>query len=117
MEDSKPRRASLRLDEQAWRALLARFDDAALTVKEFCRREELTQSSFFLWRSRLRTDPKRTSGAMTKSLAQATALVPKPAFVDLGVLGAASRDPVVQPAALDLRIELGGGLSLHLVRR
>jgi len=24
---------------------------------------------------------------------------------------------VVQPAALDLRIELGGGLSLHLMRR
>jgi hypothetical protein len=35
-------------------------------------------------------------------------------FVDLGLLGAAA---VGEHAALELRIELGGGLSLHLVRR
>ena len=45
------------------------------------------------------------------ALAKAAAGAPKPSFVDLGLLGAAA------PAGLDLRIELGGGRSLHLVRR
>jgi hypothetical protein len=46
--------------------------------------------------------------AATQPVADAT----KASFVDLGLLGAAG-----EPAALDLRIELGGGISLHLVRR
>jgi hypothetical protein len=37
-----------------------------------------------------------------------------PAFVDLGLLGGAGAAPL---PALDLRIELGGGVVLHLVRR
>ena len=98
--------------------MLERFGGSAMTVKEFCRREGLTQSSFFLWRSRLRTDPKRTPAlAGAKSEAKSAALAPKPSFVDLGLLGAAASVPAAQHAGLDLRIELGGGLSLHLVRR
>jgi len=34
--------------------------------------------------------------------------------VDLGLPSAAAAG---EPAALDLRIELGGGISLHLLRR
>ena len=91
-----------------------------MTVEEFCRREGLTRSSFARWRSRLRTDPKRRTPAL--ALATSAALAPKPSFVDLGLLGAAAAVPAAAvPAAkhagLDLRIELGGGLSLHLVRR
>ena len=33
MEDSKPRQTRRRFDEQTWRALLERFDGAAMTVK------------------------------------------------------------------------------------
>jgi hypothetical protein len=122
MEDSKPRQSCRRLDEQSWRAVLGRFDGTTLTVKEFCRREGLTRSSFFLWRSRLRTDPLRTpapgrANSVAKSVAKSSALAPKPSFVDLGLLGAAACVPAAQPIGLDLRIELGGGLSLHLVRR
>lgn len=118
MEDSKPRQTRRRLDEQSWRAVLARFDGAAMTLKEFCRREGLTRSSFFLWRSRLRTDSLRTPAAVvTKSVAKSAALVPKPSFMDLGLLGAAASTPAAEHTGLDLRIELGGGISLHLVRR
>ena len=118
MEDSKPRQTRRRLDEQAWRAVLERFDGAAMTVKEFCLREGLTRSSFSLWRSRLRTEPLRTPApAGAKSVAKSAALAPKPAFLDLGLLGAAAAVPAAQHAGLELRIELGGGLSLHLVRR
>jgi len=118
MEDSKPRKTRRRLDEQSWQALLQRFDGEAMTVKEFCRREGLTRSSFFLWRSRVRIDPKRTPVPVSTNLA---ALAPKPSFVDLGMLGATVPAPApahaAEHTALDLRIELGGGLSLHLVRR
>ena len=113
MEDSKPRRTCRRLDEQSWRAVLERFDGAAMTVGEFCIREGLTPSCFARWRARLRTDSKRTPAlALAKS-----ALAPTPSFVDLGLLGAAATVPTAQHAGLDLRVELGGGLSLHLVRR
>ena len=122
MEDSKSRQTGRRLDEQSWRAVLERFGGAAMTVQEFCRREGLTRSSFFLWRSRLQTDPLRTPApALARSTAKSAALAPKPSFVDLGLLCAAAPSPAPAPeaehAALDLRLELGGGLSLHLVRR
>jgi len=114
MEDSKPRQTRRRLDEQSWRAVLERFDGAAMTLKAFCRHEGLTRSSFSLWRSRLRTDPLRTPAP---AVAQSATLAPKPSFVDLGLLGAAASVPTAVHTELDLRIELGGGLSLHLVRR
>ena len=114
MEDSKPARARRQLDEQSWRAVLERFDGAAMTVQAFCLREGLTRSSFARWRSRLRIGSKRMPVlAVLKSAAPA----PRPSFVDLGLLGAAAAVPAAEHAGLDLRIELGGGISLHLVRR
>ncbi len=118
-DDIKPVRMRRRLDEQSWQALLERFDGAAMTVQEFCAREGLTRSSFFLWRSRLRADP---IGRPAPAQAKSAALAAKPSFLDLGLLGAVAPEPAAPvPAAphagLDLRIELGGGLSLHLVRR
>ena len=41
----------------------------------------------------------------------------KSAFVDLGALGTPPGAPVSFAAALDLRLDLGGGVTLHLVRR
>ncbi len=117
MEEGKPRQIRRRLDEHSWRVLLERFDGAAMTVKEFCLREGLTRSSFFLWRSRLRADPQCTPApAGAKSAAKSAALPSKPSFVDLGLLGGAT-PAAAEHAGLNLYIELGGGLSLHLVRR
>lgn len=115
MEDSKPGpgHSRRRLDEQSWRAVLKRFDDAALTVQEFCLREGLTRSVFMRWRARLRPGPDRV---LAPAAAKASALAPEPSFVDLGLLGATMPAPAAH-AGLDLRIELGGGISLHLVRR
>jgi putative transposase len=112
VEGSKPRQTRRRLDEQMWRAVFARFDGAAMTVQEFCLREGLTRSSFTRWRARLRTGSKRLPAPV---VAKAAAPTPKPSFVDLGLVDAAA--PAAGHAALDLRIEFGGGLSLHLVRR
>jgi hypothetical protein len=119
MEDSKPRQTRRRLDERTWRAVLERFDGAAMTVQALCLREGLTRSSFTRWRARLRSGPKRMPAP---AVVKAAAPAPKPPFVDLGLLGvgAAATAPTpehAEHAGLDLRIELGGGLSLHLVRR
>jgi putative transposase len=111
MEGTKPGKTRRRLNEQAWKVLMKRFDGAALTVQEFCAREGLSLSSFRLWRSRLRPTLGPVSSAVSTSAPGAT---PQSPFVDLGLLGASA---VRDHAALDLHIELGGGISLHLVRR
>ncbi len=111
MEGTKTRQTRRRLSEQAWKVLMKRFDSAAMSVQEFCAREGLSPGSFRLWRARLGSTSRQVSSAVSTS-ARPTSL--KPPFVDLGVIGAsAPRDHT----ALDLHIELGGGISLHLVRR
>jgi hypothetical protein len=37
-----------------WRSRLAKFDSSDLTVVEFCRREQVSQASFYYWSKRLR---------------------------------------------------------------
>lgn len=86
---------------EEWRALLARQASSGLSVPAFCARESISVSSFQRWRALL-------SSAGTG--AQAQTPVPQESFVDLGLLasGTASR--------LELKLDLGGGLVLHLVR-
>lgn len=97
-----------RLDAQAWRGVLERFGASGLTVQAFCHGESINDASFYRWRARLGS-------------AADGGLVPRPAvpldvaaarFVDLG--------PLVQnracTARLNLKLDLGDGLMLHLVR-
>lgn len=104
MEAIKRRR---RLGAQAWREVLGRFDGAGASVAEFCKREGVCESSFHRWRSRLVTTP--ASGA----LVERAPLSASATFIDLGALGAAVPSA---PPRIDLKLDLGGGLSLHLVR-
>ena len=94
----------IRRDEARWRALLSRFSDSGLSVRAFCRREALSAASLYRWRGRL----QRHAGGKDLTVRS------QPAFVDLGVLGAQSMRGT---APVELRLELGGGLTLHLVRR
>ncbi len=89
---------------EAWRARLARHADSGLTVATFCEREAIRAASFYRWRARLgaqvgtvRAQPERPAGA---------------AFVDIGTLH--PTDPL--PAAFELRLDLGGGVTLQLRR-
>ena len=111
MEGTKLGQTRRRLDEQAWTVLMKRFDGAAMTVQEFCAREGLSPGSFRRWRSRLGSSRRAVLSAVSTSATGATSNAP---FVDLGSLGASA---VSDLTALDLHIELGGGISLHLVRR
>lgn len=46
------REASLEVERQ-WRLRLGRFSRSALSVAEFCRREQVSAPSFYNWRKRL----------------------------------------------------------------
>jgi hypothetical protein len=98
------------LSERAWRELFKRFDGAALTVQAFCQREGLSRSSFHRWRCWLVPQARSVAAAAYEPDDRRIA----PSFVDLGVLGVSS---AAAPAGLELRLDLGGGLSLTLVRR
>jgi hypothetical protein len=110
MEASRQVVKRRRLDQPAWREVLQRFDGAGMTVEDFCRAEGLCRSSFTRWRRRLRTPAEAARPVAVKAVKQEGPA----AFVDLGLLGGAGAAPL---PALDLRIELGGGVVLHLVRR
>lgn len=88
----------------AWRGVLARFEGSGLTAVAFCAREGVSSKSFYRWRSRLDgaadRPPARNKASVTNTAA---------GFIDLGALrGGSSR--------LELRLDLGGGVLLHLVR-
>ena len=102
--------------ETAWRHRLARYAASKLTVEAFCRREAVPVGTFYGWRSRLR--------ARDVDAARMPQAAPAP-FIDLGPVngtaaGAAmpGRDPAPHHArsAIDVRLDLGFGVVLHIVR-
>ena len=92
----------IRRGDTQWRALLSRFSTSGLSVPAFCEREAVSTASFYRWRG---LTGQRDGGEV--------ASVPnRSAFVGLGALNI---EPV-RAAALDLHLDLGGGVTLHLVR-
>jgi putative transposase len=88
-----------------WRELVARQASSGLSVPAFCRREGLNAWTFYGWRSRLRArvadrKPSGSRAAVEESRA---------GFIDLGALGGAS-------SRCEIRLDLGGGLVLQVVR-
>ncbi len=111
MEQIKRRR----LGADAWRAILERFSRSDLTVQAFCQQEGVSVASFYLWRSKLAGSQERLRPARAVVARQ-----PKADFLDFGTLD--SRTHEVRPPAqiasrcFELRLDLGGGLQLYLVR-
>ena len=103
--------------EAAWRNRLARFAVSKLTVEAFCLGEAVSVASFYLWRTRLRSDRGHVR--------QASRSIPAP-FINVGsitgraISTTASLDTHVahrEPAAINIRLDLGGGMVLHIARR
>ena len=101
MEQVKRQRPSAEMR----RAIMARFAKSGLAVDAFCRRESISASSFYRWRSLIGGSSARdvVIGSPSSTVGAAAE------FVELGTLHA-SHGP------LELRLELGGGVWLHLVR-
>ena len=107
--------------EAAWRERIARQVANGQGVAAFCRAEAIAEATFYGWRARLRD--RDLTGATTQPGVAAPA-----AFLDLGVvkpMRASALVPSMQPlpspgtspmTGIELRIELGDGIVLHLAR-
>ena len=93
-----------RRSRQEWETVFARFAASGLGIEPFCLREGLSVSSFQRWRSLLGS---QTPPAAHPGSGQASELT---GFVDAGTLklGGTGR--------LELRLDLGDGVILHLSR-
>ncbi len=80
--------------EAFWRKTLANFRKSGLSVREFCRRENLHESAFYAWRRTIKERGPRQRAQKS------------PAFVPL-VLGEVH-------AAAGVTLELRGGRALRL---
>lgn len=97
-------RKLIRRERSEWQSLLSGFEQSTLSVEAYCRRESISAASFYRWRGILGGKPRMVSDDTARDTA--------PAFVDIGSVS-------VSPAhrgRLDLRLDLGEGLVLRLVR-
>ena len=97
-----------RLGADAWRKLMAKFSDSGLSVRAFCVGEGISHWTFNRWRKRLNDSAPRQSAA------KQGATVARGGFVDLGTLSTAVG--ASKSERVELRLDLGDGLTLHLVR-
>jgi len=99
-----------RRSEATWRELVARHEQSGLTVAAFCQREGIKSASLYGWRSRLREGVDAKPAALTAAkAAKRGKAVEAPPFIDLGSLGSMG-------SRFEIRLELGHGVALHLVR-
>lgn len=93
----------VRRSRSEWRSLLAKMGGSGLGVGAFCRREGISAAGLYRWRRLLGDTADRGEVVVRESA---------PAFVDLGALNSAASPR----QRLDLKLELGDGLVLHLGR-
>jgi len=108
MEAKRTRR---HLSEQAWREVFDRFDGSGESVTRFCKREGLHTSSFQRWRRRLAATAPAPMTERAQKPREETRQAPVANFIEMGPVAAA--DPA---GRLEVRLDLGGGLVLQLVR-
>ena len=96
MQETKRRSA------QTWWEMVDRFGQSGLSEEAFCEGEGLSRKLFHRWRCKRSMAPPRAAVAKAAAMPKARA-----GFVDLGALkGGDSR--------LEVRLDLGGGVQLHL---
>jgi hypothetical protein len=92
-------------DEATWREIFARQGASGLLVSEFCRQEKINPGVYRRWRLALEGSAQPTAKRSARP-SRAKAVQP---FVELGPLpGNGSR--------CEIRLELGGGVILSVVR-
>lgn len=94
----------VRRGEQAWRTFVAGHERSGLSVQAYCERHGLNAVNFYRWRAKFDAPVHRSVTAVSAQ---------GPAFIDAGPL----QREVHRRAELDLRLDLGEGWVLHLVRR
>ena len=89
-----------------WRDLVARQARSGLSVQAFYLQERINTWTFYGWRSRLR---ERTTAVETAAVVRSTDSEPAAGFINLGALSRSS-------SRCEIRLDLGGGLVLQVVR-
>ncbi|MGE3676139.1 MAG: IS66 family insertion sequence element accessory protein TnpB [Polyangiaceae bacterium] len=89
------------------RAMVAKFAGSGMAAAAFCRREAISVASLRRWRS-LHGDGGLADCVPSTPIGRE----PPSAFVDLGALSL----PATGTRRLELKLDLGEGLVLHLVR-
>jgi transposase-like protein len=92
-----------RRSRHEWQSLLAKLDGSGLGVEAFCRREAISAASLYRWRALLSDGGDGGEAVVSNRV---------PAFVDLGTLNSASSSRL----RIELKLDLGDGLVLHLGR-
>lgn len=91
-----------RRSAQGWQEVFERYEASGLNATAFCEREGIERSGFYRWCRKLgRALPPGDCAVVADSPA---------GFVDLGALRGSGN------ARLELRLDLGGGVILHLIR-
>ena len=119
---SQTQRKYQRRSAAEWRALLDAQATSGLSVGTFCRKVSVCPASFYRWQGVLEghgdAGPGTPETVADRVPARATPHR-TPDFVDLGALedlaAPVPRDDAASPR-VELRLELGGGMVLHLVR-
>jgi len=108
LEQTMDQMVRQRRSESTWREIVAHQEQSGLTVQEFCEREGLKAASLYGWRVRLRQEPtdKSTSPPISRR-ARAEKVFGE--FIDLGAIDSSR-------GRFEVRLDLGGGVLLHLVR-
>lgn len=101
---SAVRRKWRRRSREEWRAVFERFGASGLSIREFCEGEGLSKSSFDRWRGLL-------AGEVADAADRGDAFG-RAGFVDAGLIGVGDE----RAGRLELKLDLGGGVVLHLVR-
>jgi len=83
-----------------------------MSIHAFCEREGVSASSFHRWRLRLATPPALPTAPEDEPVPAPAPTPSTTGFIDLGSLAGEG----APTGRLDLKLDLGGGLTLHLVR-
>ena len=103
-------------NESIWRERIARHAASGKTIADFCCEEGIGKSTLSYWRRRL--------GVVGATVGQKLPTVVTP-FVEVGRVKAARWQQCAAPAdkvsdrltgGIELRLELGGGVVLHIAR-
>jgi len=94
---------------KAWQERLRRFERSGKSVAEFCKAESVSTWSLYDWRRRLGVGVRVRGGDARGDSG----------FVDAGairMLGGEAKPKIEMPTGIELRIELGGGLVLQILK-
>jgi len=97
-----------RRSADAWREIVTRQEQSGLSVHGFCQQEGIEPASLYAWRSRIRRGVASRQKPLRVSRKPARQKI-EGEFIDLGSLDS-------KPSRFEVRLDLGGGVLLQLVR-